>query len=169
MRPEQQDDDGTVASFVWETVIGLEHVPGPEQPDVIKELSQLLEYGLPNVGKTRAIAEIEWLNAPSPGKMAQVFAAGAEHVVTLQTDFLMTDPQTLRPGRPEDLRKAYRAFWTDVSRGSLELVRYFARQSLHGGYLSRRSGRRIMSHSWSLTAAAPSSSRRSTRPGQILC
>ena len=55
------------------------------------------------------------MNAPSPGKMAQVFAAGTEHVVTLQTDFLMTDPQTLRPGRPEDLEKAYRDFWTEVS------------------------------------------------------
>ena len=141
VRPEEEKDGGQVASFVWENAIGLEHVPGPEQPDLIKELVRLLEHGLPNVGKTRAVAEIEWLNAPSSGKVAQVFVAGTEHVVTLQTEFLMTDPQALGLGRPEDLEKAYSNFWTEVSGGSLELVRYFARQSLHGGYLSKRSGR----------------------------
>jgi hypothetical protein len=141
VRPVEEDDAGKVASFVWEASIGLEHVPGPERTDLVRELAQLLEHGLPNIGKTRAIAEIEWLNAPSPGKVAQGFAAGTEHVVTLQTGFLMTDPRTLGSGRPQDLEDAYREFWRAVSGGSLELVRYFARQSLYGGYLSRRSGR----------------------------
>jgi hypothetical protein len=48
----------------------------------------------------------------------------------------MTDPTTLQS---EGLSTAYEAFWSEVSGGSLELVRSFARQELHGGFLARRS------------------------------
>ena len=71
---------------------------------------------------------------------------GGRHVVTLQTDGLMTDPDLLRA---EGLEAAYRDFWREASGGStgtgepgaFALARFFARQSLHGGYLTRRAGR----------------------------
>jgi hypothetical protein len=51
----------------------------------------------------------------------------------------MTNPEKLRLSRREDLEQAYCDFWTEVSGNAFELVRYFARQELHGGYLSKRS------------------------------
>ena len=156
MRPEEEDDSGKVTSFVWETAIGLEHVPVSEQPGLIAELAQLLEYGLPNVGKSRAIAEVEWLNAPTPGKVAQGFAAGTEHVAALQTEFLMTDPRTLGSGRPEDLEKAYREFWKEVSEGPWSWFATSPGNRCTGAISPDVRDGPITSRSWSPTAAARS-------------
>ncbi|MBN9119964.1 MAG: hypothetical protein J0I06_12510 [Planctomycetes bacterium] len=122
--------------FVWETAIGLEGVPEPERAAVVADLRDLLGYGLPNIGKTRAVAHVEWLTAPTvPAVRDGAAPPDGVHVVTLQTDCLMTDPDVLtRSG----LEAAYREFWADVSGGALELVRFFARQTLHGGHLARR-------------------------------
>ncbi len=137
--PEFKDDDGTIKSFVWETSIGLEHVNSQDQQKVINELADLLTHGLPGIGKTRAVADVEWLSAPTPTKVPEVPLAGPEHVVTLQTEFLMTDPHKLNGSLAVHLESAYRDFWNEASGGAFELVRYFARQALHGGFLSKRS------------------------------
>ena len=78
-------------------------------------------------------------SAPTPAKVPEVPLAGPEHVVTLQTEFLMTDPNLLKGGLAANLETAYRDFWNKASGGAFELVRYFARQALHGGFLSKRS------------------------------
>ncbi len=127
-------------SFVWETVIGLEGVAdSKERQAVAEQLAKLFAYGLPNVGKTRAVATVEWRpdrTAPAVGGAKPVTGV---HVVTLQTDCLMTDPKTLGDD-PDKLHDTYAEFWADVSRGALKLKHFFARQSLHGGYLSKRFG-----------------------------
>ena len=97
-----------------------------------------MTHGLPSVGKTRAVADVEWLNAPSSGEVAEVPLAGAEHVVTLQTEFLMTDPDKLMGGRPQALKMPIATFG-EGSGGAFELERYFAKQALHGGFLWKRS------------------------------
>ncbi len=62
---------------------------------------------------------------------------GGSHIITLQTDCLMTNPATLQD-KSKTLHDAYAEFWDKASGGSLELVRFFASQSLHGGYVSKR-------------------------------
>ncbi|MDR3636735.1 MAG: hypothetical protein P4L84_23225 [Isosphaeraceae bacterium] len=141
VRPESKGDDGTIASYVWEASIGLEDIDANDRPAVIKELADLLTYGLPGIGKTRATADVDWVSASTPPQQPKVPLVGAEHVVTLQTEFLMTDPETLTGGIPADrLKRAYHDFWHEASNGAFALVRYFARQALYGGFLSRRSG-----------------------------
>ena len=87
----------------------------------------------------RATAAAEWLARSTPPVVpsnAQI--PNQQHVVSLQTDCLLTDPDVLRA---RGLFQAYSDYWTDVSGGSLELVRFFASQSLRGGHLYRRTGR----------------------------
>ncbi len=128
---------------VWETQIGLDLVPAGERQAVRDELAKLFAHGLPNVGKTRAVAAVEWLPmATDPPRVARTGTPiNGKHVVTLQTDFLMTDPATLQTSG-KTLHDAYADFWREASGGALELVRFFARQSLHGGYLRKRFGQK---------------------------
>lgn len=127
--------------IAWETRIGLLNVPANERQAVRGELVTLYAHGLPNVGKTRAIAAVEWLAQPTPPAQTSKAPTDGVHVVSLQTDFLMTDPQTLQADG-KTLHDAYADFWAEASGGALTLVRFFARQSLHGGYLARRFGGR---------------------------
>ncbi len=125
--------------LAWDGVIGLHDIPTADQRAVAAELAQLYAWGLPNIGKTRAIATVTWLTEPTPLAVArQSPTAGEPHIVILQTDFLMTDPDLLSAGKP--LRDAYAAFWAEASGGAFQLERFFARQSLHGGYLAKRFG-----------------------------
>lgn len=135
VQPERGRNGISEESFVWESRIGLEEVPAGERAVVQAELSELLACGLPNLGKTRAIAHVEWLAAPTPPHLTAAVIPEGLHVVTLQTECLMTDPQDLQAG---SIEQAYAKFWNEASNQSLELVRFFAKQTLHGGYLVRR-------------------------------
>lgn len=121
--------------LVWEGAIGLELVPESQRTAVCHELNELLKYGVPNVGKTRATGSIQWLKAPTAPKIGSHTPPDGEHVVTLQTECLMTDPDVLQG---DGLGAAYREFWREASGGALQLVRYFAAQVLHGGHIVRR-------------------------------
>ena len=124
--------------YVWETTIGVENIPVSDQQTSRDDLSQLLKCGLTGIGKTRAAAEVKWLTQAT-AKAAVTASRGDKYaIVTLQTDCLMTDPETLKPGTASDLKKAYEEFWANASGGAVRLERFFARQSLHGGFVSRR-------------------------------
>jgi len=121
---------------VWEGTIGLNEIPSQEHLLLRNELLELLSGGLTNIGKTRAIAEVEWLpNRTAPSMNSNISLPDDLHIITLQTDFLMTNPETLQK---RDLQKAYEEFWQDVSGKKLDLVRFFAKQSLHGGFIAQR-------------------------------
>ncbi len=141
--PDSRKPSGEPCRLVWDAVIGLEKVPADARAGVAAELAELLAHGLPNIGKTRATATIHWLESrPAPAVSGGKPAPGF-HVVTLQTDCLMTDPAAFSAGRPpaEALHAAYADFWLQASAGAVTLERFFARQTLHGGYLGRRFGR----------------------------
>jgi hypothetical protein len=138
--PGKKTDGGTIAEFVWEGSIGLEGIPEKvDQDKVREELDTLLQYGFINIGKTRAVGEVQWLENPTPNAVDTTAVATDHVIVTLQTDCLMTDPDLLQGGQPGCLKRAYEAFWCEISDGALSLKRYFARQSLSGGFLSQRS------------------------------
>ena len=141
--PDRQKD-GKKESWVWEGGIGLEHLTVEDQALVRKEFQELLANGIVGIGKTRAVAIIEWLATPTPAAMESTEVSGDSAIITLQTEFLMTkflmtNPDVLKSNSPGCLKAAYEAFWKEVSGDSIELTRYFARQSLYGGFLSQRS------------------------------
>jgi len=123
--------------FVWEGSIGLENVPEPDRRLVLSELQKLFEFGLPNIGKTRAVAEVEWLSHETAAAFGSNPVSEGLHVITLQTDCLMTNPESLKLGT--DLKAVYQDFWDDIAPEQFQLVGFFARQSLHGGFLAKRS------------------------------
>ena len=135
--PKKAKDGVVTKCFVWETVIGLERVPLGERVAVAEQLAKLFGHGLPNVGKTRAVAAVEWLPKRTDPKVSGKSSETGMHAVTLQTDCLMTDPERLQDG-PERLHDAYADFWAEASGGAVKLEHFFARQSLHGGYLANR-------------------------------
>jgi hypothetical protein len=126
----------------WLAEIALEEVPEADRTTVRQQLETLLEFGLPGIGKTRAVGSVEWLPAPVTWAWPEMDLNAREfHIVTLQTEALLTNPVTLDPADPASLTQAYKDFWREASDKSLELVRFFARQALHGGYLARRTRR----------------------------
>jgi len=137
--PEKGEDGAVQESFVWEGTIGLERIlPDSEHAAILEELGELFQFGLPNIGKTRAVGAVTWMDrATAPAKGSKAPANGT-HIVTLQTDCLMTNPELLRGNAVGCLEAAYRDFWTEASGGVCELERFFAQQSLHGGYLAKR-------------------------------
>lgn len=134
--PSRKSGDST-ESFVWDGNIGLESVPANSRAAVRDQLVKLLSLGIRGIGKSRAVGRLSWKTVTAEGN--RTFAVGATVVVTLQTEFLMTDPELLQGANARSLSEAYAAFWHEASSGSLKLVRYFARQSLQGGFLSQRS------------------------------
>ena len=109
---------------------------------VEQQLQQLFTQGLFGLGKTKAECKVEMLpeNSFSDKKISDINARDGKFIITLQTPFLLCDPQELNEssGRDELLRK-YRETWKQISDESLELNHFFASQSLAGGeYLHKR-------------------------------
>jgi hypothetical protein len=131
--------DGSTEEYTWEGAIGLENVKAEaDRARLRQELEELLAHGLPNIGKTRATAHVTWLTKPTPLKVASKADSAGHHIVTLQTDCLMTNPRTLQT---KSLQHAYDEFWHELSGGALNLVHFFARQSLFGGFVSKRANK----------------------------
>ncbi|MFO0869068.1 MAG: hypothetical protein U0935_08940 [Pirellulales bacterium] len=136
--PDCTDRQGNKHEFVWDACIGLEDVDSQDHAAVRQELAELLQHGITGIGKTRAVANVTWASPLPPAVSSRPVAAGLV-VVTLQTECLMTRPETLQQMTSTNpVETAYREYWRDISHGSLELVRYFARQSLYGGFVSQR-------------------------------
>jgi hypothetical protein len=126
--------------YLWYGRVDLSQVPaGATRTDVETQLRALLHHGLRSLGKTKAAAEVRMDGQGGPTHASDPRPLGALWVVTLQTPALLCDPATLHEASGEhDLFAAYDAVWHDVSSGAVELVRFFASQSLAGGYLVLR-------------------------------
>jgi hypothetical protein len=130
--------NGTKEEFVWDGCIGLECLNEHDRKQVCDELAKLLQNGIVGVGKTRAVASVNWAReAPAPTINSIAWDA-KQVIIMLQTECLMTNPETLKNADIDPVEEAYREFWADISNGALSLKRFFARQSLHGGFVSLR-------------------------------
>lgn len=114
--------------------------PDPDQAldAMASQLGGLLSSGLSFLGKTKTTADVEIEDAgtwTAPGPLEESLAArDGVWVLTLQTDALMLDARGLdETTSRETARQAYEAYWTDVSGGSLRLIRHFSGESLAGG------------------------------------
>lgn len=128
--------------YEWDGEIGLEAVPAEERNQVVRELQDALAQGIAGIGKTRANATVCWFpERASPAHRSRTVVSQPEalHFVTLQTEAMLTPAESFLG--PKELRAAYAEYFNAVSKGSLELVRFFAKQELRGGFLAKRAER----------------------------
>jgi hypothetical protein len=109
---------------------------------VAGQLASLLIDGLPGLSKTKAHAEadLDWKSRLTPQFDSRLQPIDGLYIVTLQTPTLLCNPADLNEiSGSQELENSYRQTWNQLSDHSLQLVRYFARQTLAGGfYLYRR-------------------------------
>jgi len=137
--------------FRWHSTIDLERVDEELRPALIAELESLLaiglaapEFGIAAFGKTKARGRISISPSVTASEHEPSLAPLDKNlwVVTLQSPALLCDPAVLdETSGQRELHQAYREVFDELSSNKLDLVRYFARQSLAGGeYLRIRFG-----------------------------
>jgi hypothetical protein len=127
--------------FKWLARLDLSRVAPGERGAVMGQLRRILEAVPVRIGKTKARANIAVQSSGTvqPRFPSQPGALGDRWVVSLQTPTLLVDPHDLHGGSGEvDLHAAYEAAWKDLHGGYMNLERFFASQSLFGGYLVSR-------------------------------
>ncbi len=123
----------------WRGSLDLSRVSASSRPQVWGCLKTLLALGLHGLGKTKArTGEV----AVKTGYAAEVAARDGLFVLTLQTPALLCDPQDAADPAAS-LFDLYKGVWAGLSSeasgsAALDLVQFFARQSLKGGYLGQR-------------------------------
>lgn len=129
-------------NFVWCGQIDLSQVNQTERTQVEKQLREILSYKLGGLGKTKAEFEI---TLQPKGTIQSKQSSNTNNkdslwVVTLQTPTILCDPRLLDESTQSNkLFDAYSEIWNQISDSSLKLIRFFAQQSLSGGfYLHRR-------------------------------
>lgn len=133
------------AGFAWHAKIELpDDLSDTDVREVEGQLRGILAAGLRGIGKTKARADVD-ICSESPNPVFETSNApldGDLYVLTLQSPALLCDPFDIRRASSQEvLENAYKRIWEDdnrVSNGAFELVRYFAKQSLAGGYLTHR-------------------------------
>lgn len=125
---------------IWYGKVDLSQVPdGVTRTAVESQLGTLLSHGFRSVGKTKAAAAVEVFAALNPMYTSNLNPIDNLWVVTLQSPALLCDPASLKEeSGTQELFAAYDAAWQDISSGTVKLVRFFASQSLAGGYLVLR-------------------------------
>jgi len=118
--------------YAWKALIDMSRVDNKEREKVQEQLSGILAHGLTGFGKTKSYALTQTTITEPP---SIVEPPDDIYVITLQTPAVLCDPDGLDKGRTHnDLLKSYTEAWDNLSGGALQLVRFFARQSLAGGY-----------------------------------
>lgn len=122
--------------YVWLAHLDLKRVPAADRTAVEGQLRSLFAGGLSGIGKTKASATVEVVPA---GEVPAPASPDGIHVVTLQTPALLCDPCLLdETSGAAELHQAYQETWDGLAGKALDLIRYFARQRLAGGYLTLR-------------------------------
>jgi hypothetical protein len=123
----------------WIGGIDLSAVPSDDRVTVRQQLFEFLQSVTLRLGKTKARCRV---GLEPPASESQIDSNGP-WVITLQSQALIADPEVIRREWSESasnpLHRQYSEYWHTVSNKSLQLVRYFADQSLQGGMLARRS------------------------------
>lgn len=125
----------------WVGWVDLSEVDEAERGAVEAQLRGLLGVGLCGVGKSKARADVEL--GPAPDKTTGELDGDGPWVLTLQTPALLCDPAVASENREGAAGRAYADAFAELSDGALQLEhekpgRFFASQTLVGGYLARR-------------------------------
>jgi len=129
--------------FNWVGIVDFSRIEEKSRKSVAESLKNHLAMGISYLGKTKANANVKIINNlidcnQSDFKSIRE-ANNSFWVITLQSSALLNDPLFIpEKGKSNSLFEAYDAAFQDISGESLKLVRFFADQSLVGGYLSKR-------------------------------
>jgi hypothetical protein len=123
----------------WYARLEMSAVPESDRGKVVEQLRSLIAGGVVGLGKTKAYAQLELLDSESIRSHcpSQMETRNELWVVTLQTPALLCSPENLTDSnsdRQAALFTAYCDTFTLLSKASLVLQRFFAKQSLAGGY-----------------------------------
>jgi hypothetical protein len=137
----------------WEGLVDLSRVDASKREKVLSQLIDLLGYGMNAWGKTKTSAET-WITGAARMDGAPSID-GNHYVVTLQTPAILCDPDDLNEASgKQELSDSYEKVWAELSGGTVKLVRYFAQQTLAGGYyLHERFQSKKAYYPWLLTDA----------------
>ncbi len=138
------------AGFQWHGTVDLAKVGAEDRPQLLTELNALLSIGraennssgVQGFGKSKARGRVTVSGSILPEHVPSFLTPIEKDlwIITLQAPALLCDSGKLsETSGATQLRAAYAAVFKQLSAEKLELVRYFARQSLAGGeYLHKR-------------------------------
>lgn len=117
----------------WLAYLDLYDVPSSDRASVLAELQQLLSAGLGPLGKTKAWADV---SIEPVSKVIPKWSSNVNElpdggwVITLQTPAVLCGAESLRDPTGGKLHEGYNNTFDKLSKSSLRLNRFFARQSL---------------------------------------
>ncbi|NTU50032.1 MAG: hypothetical protein HGA87_03935 [Desulfobulbaceae bacterium] len=127
----------------WISRLILPQLELDEKQLLLQELNRAIHHGwrymgkrdarfrLVDIGKETAISRV--------ASRKRTLSQGDLAVILLQTDTLMFDAKALAARKSKvDLQNVYKEYWNKVTGGSCELLRFFARQHMSGGYLAKK-------------------------------
>ncbi len=122
----------------WLGRVDLSRVDAKDRTRVTGQLKTVLQSGLASIGKTKSFLRCELIHQNKPASAVPEKAlqeTGNTVIFTLQTAALLLDYKEVQKvhQQGETLDKVYNAVWHELSDCSLQLKRFFARQSLSGG------------------------------------
>lgn len=116
----------------WVGEVDLASIEPDWRGAVLRDLQMALSLDL-GIGKRRTDCAVTIGATESVGGVA---VRDGLYIVTVQSPTLMVAPQDLQPG--VDLRTAYESYWRSTLGEDVQLERFFAHQTMLGGYLSSR-------------------------------
>ncbi len=123
--------------IAWYGSLDLSELPEDERTQVIEQLQSLIAQGLIGLGKTKTYAEIELLesNSITPCHCSNIDLRDGVWILSLQTSALLCNPDLLISEKnSHSLHQAYATVFQEMSDNSLEMRRFFATQSMAGGF-----------------------------------
>ncbi len=143
-QPKETGSERCRKKIKWIADINLPEIDEEEQKRVAKEFFEAINLGWRYLGKRDAEFAFSVHEPPSNTFNEQFEKVLPEHddnkaIVVLQTDALMFDGKLLsdEQGFFPDLYDVYKKFWSEVTEGSCEMIRFFARQKFAGGYQAK--------------------------------
>lgn len=125
----------------WVCNVNFDAISEPaERKDARQQFAAAVHQHLYRLGKLgRSVTVAVSDNLAAPAMISSNIIQDGLALVTLQSDAIMLDPDTVRSlPLGKDLYEAYAAYWHDLSSGALALDDFYAHQGFEGGYLYHR-------------------------------
>ncbi len=146
-QPGERGPGGCRKKIKWISTITMPTLDSAKsQQELAKQFFEAIDQGWQYLGKRDARFSLS-VHEPEPNSFHELFEEespekyGGQAIIVLQTDALMFDGMSLAENQKAfpDLREAYRQFWYEVTEGSCDMIRFFARQKFAGGYQAKNS------------------------------
>jgi len=146
-QPRESGQEECRKKIKWITNITMPTLESADhQQQLAKEFIDAIHQGWQYLGKRDARFNFS-VHEPEPKAYHEYFEELSPEtceglaIVVLQTDTLMFDGKSLAENAMHfpDLHVAYKQFWDEVTDGSCEMIRFFARQKFAGGYQAKNS------------------------------